>query len=218
MKKYFLMILLFNALTAICLSATPIQVASKRYPIPYENKNLLFPYESSHDLFAKNESVTRALFVIHSASYSAKQYYSNGLAMLSEVPQEKKRTMIIAPHFLKTELVQGISRPDFLYWTVPPFRGSSRGFYNEQEIQLSAFEVVDCILRNLIETKNFPSLQEVVVMGHSAGGQMVNRYAACNLFESHVAKPNNINVKYVVMAPSSYGASFKRINDKICGA
>ena len=132
MKKCFLITLFFNALIAICLSETPIQVASKRYPIPYKNEVLQFPYESSHDLFAKNESIKRVLFVIHSASYSAKQYYSNGLAMLNEAPQEKDRTMIIAPHFLKTELVQGISRPDFLYWTVPPFRGSSRGFYNEQ--------------------------------------------------------------------------------------
>jgi len=135
------------------------------------------------------------LFVIHSASYDAKQYYSNGLAMLDKKPQEKDRTIIITPHFLKIELVQKTSKPDFLCWTVPPFRGSSRGFYENKGLQISAYEVADTILTNLIKAKNFPNLKEVVVMGHSAGGQMVNRYAASNLFEEEVAKPNNVNVK-----------------------
>ena len=203
-NKQRVLILLFSITTALCYSVALSEIPPKRYPIPYKNETLLLPYESSHDPFAKNESVKRVLFVIHSASYDARQYYSNGLSMLDKAPQEKDRTMIIAPHFLDTDHMQEISKPDFLYWTVAPFRGSSRGYYINKDIQISAFEVADTILTNLIKTKIFPNLKEVVVMGHSAGGQMVNRYAACNLFESRVASPNNIKVKYVVMAPSSY--------------
>ncbi|MHC4289709.1 MAG: hypothetical protein ACYSO4_00200 [Planctomycetota bacterium] len=204
MKKCFLITLFFNALIAICLSETPIQVASKRYPIPYKNDVLQFPYESSHDLFTKNASVKQALFLVHSASYSAKQYYLNGRAMLEKVPAEENITLIIAPHFLKSKHVQEASNPNFLYWRATPFWGSSRGFFNNKDICISAYEVVDVILSNLVKNNNFPNLKKIVIIGHSAGGQMVNRYAACNLFESQVAFPNNIDVKYVVTAPSSY--------------
>ena len=204
------MLLLFSIAITICYGETPFQVASKRYPVPYENEKFLFPYESSHDLFVRNDSIERVLFVIHSASYDAKQYYSNGLAMLDELPQEKDRTIIIAPHFLTGNHVRELSNPDFLYWQVTPFWGSSRGifksrgFLKNRNHRISAYEVIDTILTNLIETGYFPNLQEIVIMGHSAGGQMVNRYAACNLIEERIAKPNHINLKYVVMAPSSY--------------
>ena len=203
-KKYYFILLFCCIATTLCYSVPPFQIASKRYPIPCDNEQLLFPYESSHDLFTKNSSIERLLFVIHSASYNAKQYYSNGLAMLDEVPAEKNRTLIIAPHFLKTKHVEKISNPDFLYWKVTPFWGSSIGFFENHDIRISAYEVVDTILANLIKSENFPNLREVVIMGHSAGGQMANRYAACNLFEDQIARPNSIHVKYVVMAPSSY--------------
>lgn len=179
-------------------------MASQRYPINYENETLLFPYESSHDLFTENDSLRCVLFVIHSASYNAKQYYSNGLAMLEKMPLEKDKTLIITPHFLKTDQIEQLSSRDFLYWKTTPFWGSSLGFYQGRDIRISAYEVVDQMLGAIVRSGNFPHLREIVVMGHSAGGQMANRYAACNVFEERAAAPHNITVKYVVMAPSSY--------------
>lgn len=41
-------------------------------------------------------------------------------------------------------------------------------------------------------------------MGLSAGGQMVNRYAAANTFEFDTAAPRGITMRYLVMAPSTY--------------
>ena len=46
----------------------------------------------------------------------------------------------------------------------------------------------------------FPNLKTVVVVGHSAGGQFVNRYAA-----GGAGCPNPlVEVRYVIMNPSSY--------------
>ena len=121
------------------------------------------------------------------------------------MPSKKNETLIIAPHFLKTKHVQEISNADFLYWQAKPFWGGSRAsFKDRHDICISTYEVVDTILTSLVESGNFQNLQTITIMGHSAGGQMVNRYAACNLFESQVASQNNIKVKYVVTAPSSY--------------
>jgi hypothetical protein len=46
----------------------------------------------------------------------------------------------------------------------------------------------------------FPQLQAVVIIGHSAGGQFVNRYVAGG---EGCANPT-VEVRYVVMNPSSY--------------
>jgi hypothetical protein len=203
MKNVIYIILFLSSVTA-CFGQTPIQVASRRYSVLFQGEKFLFPYESSHDVSTRNDAIKRVIFAIHSSGYDARQYYSNAAAMLDKVSREKEHTLVIAPHFLDTNHMQGITGPDFLHWTVRPFWGSSRGFYNNREVSISAFDVIDCMLSDLITSQHFPGLRDIVVMGHSAGGQMVNRYAACNLFESRVAAQKNIAVKYVVMAPSSY--------------
>jgi len=204
MRKRFLIILLFNVLTAICLSQTPSKIPSKRYPIPYENEELLLAYKSSHDLFTDNHLIYRVLFLIHGSSYNPKDYYDTGLLMLDKVSSEKKRTIVITPCFLEAIQLDTASEPDFLYWQTRPFWGTSRGYFKDHSIHISAFGVIDIILKNLIDSNHFPNLCEIVILGHSAGGQMVNRYAVCNVFEDRFAKPKNITVKYVVTAPSSY--------------
>ena len=204
MKRIFLPILLFYVGVIACWGQAAVEVASQRYPIIYEQQTIPFPYESSHNLSETNEAVVRVLFVIHSASYDATQYYSNGLSMLEHIPREKDKTLIITPHFLKTDQIEHLSSPDFLYWKTTPFWGSSLGFYQGRDVRISAYEVVDQMLEAIVKSGHFPHLREIVVMGHSAGGQMANRYAACNVFEEQDAKPNDIRVKYVVMAPSSY--------------
>jgi len=45
-------------------------------------------------------------------------------------------------------------------------------------IEISAFEVIDELIDYYLDTKKFPALEAVVFAGHSAGGQMTQRYAA----------------------------------------
>jgi hypothetical protein len=59
---------------------------------------------------------------------------------------------------------------------------------------------VDEILRRLARKDTFPNLRAIVVAGHSAGGQFVNRYEMSNRVHESLGVP----VKYVVANPSSY--------------
>ena len=45
-------------------------------------------------------------------------------------------------------------------------------------MSISSFEVIDQIISHIAEPDLFPNLATIVVAGHSAGGQHVNRYAA----------------------------------------
>lgn len=62
----------------------------------------------------------------------------------------------------------------------------------------SSYELVDRLVEAAIPL--LPDLEEVVIVGQSAGGQLVNRYAASN----QVVYPAGVNVRYIPMNPQSW--------------
>lgn len=201
--KIFMYIFVFLVMI-ICTSAEAAEIASKRYPIEVDGLKTYLPYESSHDLFVKNESIVRLIYSIHSASYNAKAYFDNAIALVNKVPKEKDKTLVIAPHILPKGYLGNSERSNILYWEFPAFWGTSRGMFNTERVRISSYEVTDRILEEVVAGGNFPNLKTIIILGHSAGGQMVNRYAASGMFETKVARPRGIEVRYIVMAPSSY--------------
>jgi len=182
----------------------PNEIASKRHLIEINGVKTFLPYESSHNLSSKNDSITRLIYSIHSASYSAKSYFNRANALVDKVPGQKNKTLIIAPHILNKSCLDRPENLNILYWEIPAFRGTSRAFFKDKRITISAFEVTDIILKDVVASGNFPNLKTIIILGHSAGGQMTNRYAATGVFESKIANPMGIEVRYIVMAPSSY--------------
>lgn len=189
---------------SISAHAAQVDIASKRYPIEVDGVKTFLPYESSHDLNSKNSAITRVIYSIHSASYSAKNYYNNAASLINKLPAQKDNTLIIAPHILDKGILDRPEDENILYWEIPAFRGTSRGYFKGERVTVSAYGVTDKILENVVTSGNFPNLKTVIILGHSAGGQMTNRYAATGLFESKIANPRKIEVRYIVMAPSSY--------------
>ena len=181
-----------------------VEVASKRYSIEIGGVETYLPYESSHDLFSKNASITRLIYSIHSASYSAKSYFARAAVLVDKVAGEKDKTLIIAPHILDKTCLDKPEDMNILYWDHSAFRGTSMGLFKGKSITVSAYGVTDKILTNVAASGNFPNLKTIIILGHSAGGQMANRYAASGMFESKTANPMGIEVRYIVMAPSSY--------------
>ncbi len=188
----------------LCAPARAIEIASKRHLIEIDGVKTFLPYESSHSLSSRNDSITRVIYSIHSASYSAKSYFGRASALVDKVPDQKNNTLIIAPHILDKSCLDNPEDRNILYWEIPAFRGTSRGFFKDRRVTVSAFEVTDMILEDVAAGGSFPNLKTIIILGHSAGGQMTNRYAATGIFESKIASPMGIEVRYIVMAPSSY--------------
>jgi hypothetical protein len=63
--------------------------------------------------------------------------------------------------------------------------------------------VLDVLLATIANHAVFPNLREIVVVGHSAGGQVADRYAASTRQPAAFAS-SGITVRYVVANPSSY--------------
>ena len=66
--------------------------------------------------------------------------------------------------------------------------------------KLTSFDFIDEVLRKLARKEIFPNLKHIVVAGHSAGGQFVNRYEMAN----QVHEKLGVAVSYIVANPSSY--------------
>jgi pimeloyl-ACP methyl ester carboxylesterase len=68
---------------------------------------------------------------------------------------------------------------------------------------VSSFTVVDQLVQRLADRALFRNVEQLVVAGHSVGGQFVHRYAAASPVEETL-RPLGIRVRYVVGSPSSY--------------
>ena len=172
-----------------------------RYHFTINSIAAQIPYASNMMLDKAHTEVTRLILAIHSSSYNPDTYLDNSLSLLGNDAALNSETLIIAPAFYrkdKTDL------SDIVAWRSSPFWGGSRALYQEKKIKLSAYEILDDILTRIITSKYFPNLSDIVILGHSAGGQLVNRYAASNTIEDTVALEHGISMRYLVMAPSSY--------------
>jgi len=182
-------------------SAAALEIAPSRHMVGPKAPAAYVPYFASQSLGDASSRITRLIVSIHSSGFDADQYFKNAQAAAAArgvVPE----TLILAPQFFEQQAIPGAIPEGLLFWRVSPFRGSSRGGVGPEikPVGISPFDVLDDWLKALTAPRLFPKLTDVVLVGHSGGGQLVQRYAMVGKFEP----PRNIAIRYVVSAPSSY--------------
>lgn len=154
----------------------------------------------TYSLDTKNESVTRALIMVHGAGRDADSYFRTATAA-AFLAGALDNTVIVAPRFASS--AQGGCRDplaaDEVNW---PCNGDSwrSGGAAVGNKEITSYDLVDEILRKIAKKDMFPNLKAIVVTGHSAGGQFVTRYEMSNQVHDKLGVP----VTYVVSNPSSY--------------
>jgi pimeloyl-ACP methyl ester carboxylesterase len=154
----------------------------------------------TYSLDAKNESITRAMVMVHGASRDADNYFRTAVAS-AFLAGALENTIVVAPRFAsKGGGCNDALAENEVNW---PCSGDSwrSGGAAAGNPKLTSYDLTDEILRKLADQKVFPNLQQIVLAGHSAGGQFVNRYQMSNLIHEKLRVP----VSYVVSNPSSYG-------------
>ena len=162
------------------------------------------PCSMNTSLVTPSTDYKRAIIVIHGCQRNAVDYFEdvNGIVHTAGKLAE---TIVVAPQFVRSDpCADDVSSADLdddvIYWYKS---GWATGYdSNHIDIKMSSFAVVDEIIRRLEE--NFSNLSQVVVIGHSAGGQFVNRYAAGTEAPEQILHPNDIDIRYIVANPSSY--------------
>lgn len=198
----FPVVALLMVLGSCAASAAARSSCSRKFPVATDG---FVPFCSSQPIHTPDDRIERIVLSLHSSNFDAGMAFSNVQAALAEASEPAvSRSLIVAPQFL----IKG--RPEvgvdagLVFWAVNPFWGSSKALTRggRTELRLSAYEVLERLLDYLAEPKRFPNVQTIIVVGHSAGGQMVNRFAAFSRFGSVTGQ--RFAVRYVSMNPSSY--------------
>lgn len=150
------------------------------------------PYYRTHPLNRPNDEITRAVIVIHGLSRNADGYFGY-MVRAARTERRLEDTLIIAPRF-QIAIDSPSSQQHF--WS----GGWSQGHRSLDSPRISSFAVIDELLAKLCSHGLFENLRCVVLAGHSAGGQFVNRYAAGGKGTSSQA----VETRYLIMNPSSY--------------
>jgi hypothetical protein len=148
-----------------------------------------------------HSSVERLIIVVHGALRDSGRYLRHAQAAAG---QAGARTLIVAPQFLAAADVAaraGIPAAA-LYWDVEGWKGGQPAL---GPAPLSSFTAMDSLLQQLTEPGRLSpgGNLAVVIIGNSAGGQYVNRYAAVGRAPDALAKLG-ISVRFIIANPSTY--------------
>lgn len=143
-------------------------------------------------------TVTRALIVVHGVLRDADYYYDTGVIAANDA-HRLADTLVISPQFVeKSDIANTNVRPQTLYWD-SHWPGGSDAL---APAPISTYDVFDAMIARLSDARRFPKLREIVIAGHSAGGQIVQRYAAVG--NAPALDAGRIPVRLIVSNPSSY--------------
>lgn len=142
----------------------------------------------------QQHTAERAVVIVHGVRRNAEDYYRSGEQLLANAGLTAQDTLLIAPNFLTRDDPQATA--DMPLW--PRNRWMQGSESSAGRSGIAAFAVLDDLLAYLADRNRFPHLKEVVLIGHSAGAQLVQRYA---VLTRGVAE---LPVRYVISSPSSY--------------
>jgi len=153
----------------------------------------------TYALTERNPHIRRALIMVHGTLRNADHYFATatGAAFFAKALDD---TLIIAPAFHSADPRCGDKlAPQEVSWSCTGDSWRSGGAALSDP-GLASFDFADAILKRLADRQVFPNLKVIVVAGHSAGGQFVNR----DEMSSKVADGLGVPVQFVVANPSSY--------------
>lgn len=186
---------------------TPSDLCNSVMTFDFGNTQPNIRYCSNHSLETTNTNISRAVIWLHGSCRNAQDKYNDLLAVAGNHNVDLSQVLIVTPQFLS---LIDLNEPglnldgSYLYWT-NFWNGWKYGYYNQSDpqfpttVEVSSFSIMDSLIRRI--NAQFPNLQNIVIGGHSAGGQFMNRYAASNRSEELF---RNLNFMYIVSNPATY--------------
>jgi len=176
-------------------------LARSVYTLSTTSGDASLPIECSLVLNKQHPEITRLAVVFHGKSGDVEGYFRALVRAAETASHEETHTLLVAPQFLREEDVSADRLPkQILRW----HGGSwSAGGPAAGPVPISAFEVIDRVLTAMADPRMLPNLRSIVLVGHSGGAQLLNRYAivgkAIGGFER-----SGIHLRFVIANPSSY--------------
>lgn len=162
---------------------------------PYE-----MPYYGNKALTTSMPAIKRVVVVVHGAGRDGNDEFTTTNNQLINSGANRSEILLIVPQMYNgTDANAGLVGADTPYW-----RGSGwiYGYDSRDGRQLSSFAMMDQLVAKLTDASTFPNLTQIVLAGHSGGGQFFSRYAA--LTDIHATVRPGVLIKYVIANPGSH--------------
>ena len=181
------------------------QTTSKVYAtLPFKDGKY-FSYMTNFALAQINPEIEQAIIVVHGSALNFDTYF-NTMQTLANQEKVDRSTLVISPHY-RTDTESPLAPSNELLWTD---EGWLRGDQALNSKNLSAFQVIDQFICLLENKTHFPKLKKITLTGHSAGGQLTQRYAVGTQVD--LQNPTT-HFRFIVANPGSYVyLSNKRLN------
>ncbi|MFL9875216.1 hypothetical protein [Paraburkholderia megapolitana] len=183
------------------LNAPVKAVANQRIPVDTPEASAVLPIYASRPIDETAPDVKRVFIVVHGTLRNADVYYATGQKILEKAGALGEGTMVVAPQFLTESDARAFALPaSTLAWTQEGWKGGEPA---RQPGAISSFTAFDALLAHFADRRLYPALSTVVVLGHSAGAQFVQRYAVVGR-EGEALVRAGVSVRYVVANSSNY--------------
>src|SRR5574337_374505 len=134
----------------------------------------------TYSLDARNDTITRAVIMVHGQGRDADSYFRHILAA-AFLAGALEDTVVISPCFASNNgECRDALAPDEVSWRCLGPNSWRSGGTAVGDDRITSFDLADEILRKLARKEVFPNLRAIVVAGHSAGGRCVGRYVTAN--------------------------------------
>ncbi|HEY3676123.1 MAG TPA: hypothetical protein VGK84_09045 [Candidatus Tumulicola sp.] len=188
------------ALAAVAAVETPQpdnsgRLADRQFAVAAPRGSGIARYFGSASL--NGSDAVQAVIVVHGVLRDADYYYDS--ATRAVAMGHAARTIVIAPQFIEASDLAGHNVPkNTLFWPHTWPGGS-----DANNIAVSTYDVFDAMLARLSDPRRFPNMRRITIIGHSAGGQIVQRYAVVG-HAPQLDRSTRVAVHLVVANPSSY--------------
>ncbi|WP_034303335.1 hypothetical protein [Herbaspirillum sp. RV1423] len=157
-----------------------------------------FAIYANNALTQDNNAITRAVILEHGVKRDGDRYFETGVNLLRKANLDPAQNLLLTPNFLTEG--DALSDSKMALWRGDNWMQGQDSTHGKTGI--SSFRVFDDIAAYLT-SGHFPALKEIVFIGHSAGAQLMQRYAVLNNNDEKL-KRAGIKVRYVISSPSSY--------------
>jgi pimeloyl-ACP methyl ester carboxylesterase len=183
------------------------QIVTTLVPLAVDGTIARLPVLANLPLDQDHADITRAIIVMHGALRNAEGAFTAIQRARALAGEAGRHVLILAPQFL-SEVDEGrYPIPlDVPVWSVNGWKDGGRSEIRRDDStdrRFSSFALVDALLQTLSDRKQWPALNLVVLAGHSAGGQFVQRYAAAGRAPTLLSH-YGIQTRFLVANPSSY--------------
>jgi hypothetical protein len=178
-----------------CVSTFEIQKGDKTFALRYQ---------SNHAIAKRNKKIKQLIVYIHGARRNGLDYYEWGEAAV-QTAHKDNQTLFISPQFTSLKDLEDHKHDEnHLFWANNNWRIGDESVSSKKrkmDESFSSFSLIDSMIARACNRKLFPKLKKITVIGHSAGGQFVSRYAGMTPMPNIL---RGYHFRFIIMNPSTY--------------